>query len=143
VKGKEVLLWDGYCPIHERITPASIDRVKKKHPDALVIVHPECPPAVTEQADFVGSTSQLLRFVEESDAKCFIIGTEAGILHQMRKKAPDKEFLLPDPIPVCDQMKMITLERVYTSIKEDIYPVTVEETIRVKAEQAIRRMLEL
>jgi quinolinate synthase len=143
VKGKEVLLWDGYCPIHERITPASIDRVKKKHPDALVIVHPECPPAVTEQADFVGSTSQLLRFVEESDAKSFIIGTEAGILHQMRRKAPDKELLLPDPMPVCDQMKMITLERVYTSLKEDIYPVTVEETIRVKAEKAIRRMLEL
>jgi quinolinate synthase len=143
VKGKDVLLWDGYCPIHEKITLASIDRVKKQHPDALVIVHPECPPKVTEQADFVGSTSQLLRFVEHSDAKCFIVGTEEGILHQMRKKAPDKDFLLPDPRPVCDQMKMITLERVYTSLKEDIYPVTVEETIRVKAEQAIRRMLEL
>jgi quinolinate synthase len=143
MKGKDVLLWSGYCPIHEKITLASIDRVKKQHPDALVIVHPECPPEVTKEADFVGSTSQLLRFVEDSDAKCFIVGTEEGIVHQMRKKAPGKDFLLPDPTPICDQMKMITLERVYTSLKEDIYPVTVEETIRAKAEKAIRRMLEL
>ncbi len=108
-----------------------------------MIVHPECPPRMTEKADFVGSTSQLLRFVEQSDAKRFIVGTEEGILHEMKKKAPDKDFLLPDPIPICDQMKMITLERVHKALKEDIYPVIVEEAIRAKAEKAIRRMLEL
>ncbi len=143
MKRKDVRLWDGYCPIHERITPEAIERVKRKHPDALVIVHPECPPRMTEKADFVGSTSQLLRFVEQSDAKRFIVGTEEGILHEMKKKAPDKDFLLPDPIPICDQMKMITLERVHKALKEDIYPVIVEEAIRAKAEKAIRRMLEL
>ncbi len=143
MKGKEIHLWDGYCPVHQRITPASIERVKRKHPDALVIVHPECPPDMTEKADFVGSTSQLLRFARESEAKQFIVGTEMGILHQMRKKAPDKEFLLPDPIPMCDQMKMITLERVHKAITEDIYSVLVEESVRAKAEKAIRRMLEL
>jgi quinolinate synthase len=143
MKGKDVLLWSGYCPIHEKITLASIDRVKAEHPEALVVVHPECPPQVTERADFVGSTSQLLRFVEHSDAKYFIVGTEEGIVHQMRKKVPDKDFFLPDPAPICDQMKMITLQRVYRSLKEDIYPVTVEEATRVKAEKAIKRMLEL
>jgi quinolinate synthase len=143
MKGKEILLWDGYCPVHQRITLASIERVKVKHPEALVIVHPECPPEITEKADFVGSTSQLLRFVEESDAQRFIVGTEEGILHRMKKNAPDKDFLLPDPVPHCDQMKMITLERVHKALQEDIYPVFVEEAIREKAERAIRRMLEL
>jgi quinolinate synthase len=143
MKAKKIHLWPGYCPIHQRILPPSIERVKKKHPNALVIVHPECPPEMTQQADFVGSTSQLIRFAQESQEEQFIVGTEEGILHQMKKKAPGKEFLLPDPIPFCDQMKMITLERVHQALEEDIYRVEVEETIRVKAERAIRRMLEL
>jgi len=143
MEAKDVSLWNGYCLIHQGITPPSIERVKAKHPQALVVVHPECPPEVTEKADFVGSTSQLLRFVEESEATTFIVGTEEGILHQMRKSAPDKELLLPDPVPYCDQMKMITLERVHKALEEGIYVVDVEETVRAKAEQAIRRMLEL
>jgi len=143
MRGKEIHLWQGYCPVHQRIVPPSIERVKKGHPNALVIVHPECPPEMTQEADFVGSTSQLIRFAQESEEKQFIVGTEEGILHQMKKKAPGKEFLLPDPIPFCDQMKMITLERVHKALEEDIYPVEVEEDVRVKAERAIRRMLEL
>ena len=140
---KKVILWDGYCPVHQMITRASIERVKENHPQALVAVHPECPPEVTTMADFVGSTSQLVKFVARSEATTFIIGTEEGTLHQMAKKAPGKELLLPDPIPLCHQMKMITLERVYKALKEEIYPVEVEEETRVKAERAIRRMLEL
>jgi quinolinate synthase len=143
MKGKEIHLWPGYCPVHQRITPSSLERVKEKHPQALVIVHPECPPEVTSQADFVGSTSQLIRFAQESKEKQFIVGTEEGILHQMKKKAPDKEFFLPDPTPACDQMKMITLERVLKSLEEGIYEVKIEEDVRAKAERAIRRMLEL
>ncbi len=140
---KKVVLWDGHCPVHQRITWESIERVKKDHPQALIIVHPECPPEVTEKADFVGSTSQLVRFVQDSPAQSFIVGTEDGTLHQMKKKSPGKTFLLPFPLPLCDQMKMITLERVYRSLKEGIYPVEVEEEIAMKAEKAITRMFEL
>jgi len=140
---KKVVLWDGYCPVHQRITWESIERVKSEHPQALVIVHPECPPEVTERADFVGSTSQLVRFAQDSPAQSFIVGTEEGTLHQMKKKASGKTFLLPSPIPLCDQMKMITLERVYKSLKEGIYLVEVEEETARKAEKAITRMLEL
>lgn len=143
VKEKEIILWDGYCPVHQRITQESILRAKERYPDALVVVHPECPPQVTEMADFVGSTSQLVRFVRGSEHRRFIVGTEEGTLHQMRGLTSGKEFLLPDPPPICDQMKMITLERVYKSLKEEIYPTEVEEETRSKAERAIRRMLEL
>ncbi len=140
---KKVALWDGHCPVHQRITWEPIERVKKAHPQALIIVHPECPPEVTDRADFVGSTSQLVRFAEASDAQQFIVGTEEGTLHQMKKRAPEKTFLLPEPHPICDQMKMITLDRVYKSIKENIYQVEVDEEVRIQAGEAIRRMLSL
>ncbi len=143
LEGKRVVLWDGYCPVHQMITRTSIERVKEKHPRSLVAVHPECPPEVTQMADFVGSTSQLVKFVAESEATSFIIGTEESTLHQMAQKAPGKELLLPDPTPVCHQMKMITLERVYKALEEEIYQVEVDEGTREKAERAIRRMLEL
>ena len=143
LKNKKVILWDGYCPVHQSITTESIERVREKHPQALVVVHPECPPEVTERADFVGSTSQLVGFIANSREKSFIVGTEEGTLHQMAKKAPDKELLLPDPVPTCHQMKMITLERVHKALREEVYKVEVEEGIRIQAEKAIRRMLEL
>ncbi len=143
IENKRVILWDGYCPVHEKITWNSIESAKVHSPKALVVVHPECPPEVTGKADFVGSTSQLVRFVEESPAHSFIVGTEEGTLHAMRKRCPDKELLLPHPAPTCDQMKMITLERVYNALKENIYKVEVEEGLRKKAERSIRRMLEL
>jgi len=143
VKGKKIILWDGYCPVHERITLDAILRVKEKYPDALVIVHPECPPEVTDMANFVGSTSQLVRFVRKTNHKRFIVGTEEGTLHQMKKLSSDKEFILPDPIPLCDQMKMITLERVYKALDEEIYPVEIDEEVRLKAEIAIKKMLEI
>lgn len=130
---KEIILWNGYCPVHNRITWASIQRVKEKHSDALVIVHPECPPEVTQKADFVGSTSQIVRFVKESSSKKFIVGTEEGTLYKMKKEAPDKELLLPDPIPMCDQMKMITPERLIRCLEEEIYEVTIDEETAKKS----------
>ncbi len=140
---KEVITWKGYCPVHNRITWESIERVKAEHPDALVIVHPECPPEVTEKADFVGSTSQLVRFVAESSHNKFIVGTEEGTLYKMQLAAPDKEFLLPDPVPLCDQMKMITPERLIRCLEEGIYEVEVEPQIAEKAEKAIEVMFKL
>jgi quinolinate synthase len=143
IENKRIMLWDGYCPVHERITWDSIERAKRNSPKALVVVHPECPPEVTGKADFVGSTSQLVRFVEESPGHSFIVGTEEGTLHAMIKRCPEKEFLLPHPTPTCDQMKMITLERVCKSLRDNIYQIEVEEELRAKAERSIRRMLEL
>ncbi len=140
---KEVILWNGYCPVHNRITWDSIERVKKRHPDALVIVHPECPPDVTERADFVGSTSQLVNFVEKSPHKKFIVGTEEGTLFKMQKVAPNKEFLLPDPVPLCDQMKMITPSRLITCLEEEIYEVQVPQDVAERAKRAIEAMLSL
>jgi quinolinate synthase len=140
---KQITLWDGYCPVHERITMESIQRGKRDHPKALVIVHPECPPEVTRQADFVGSTSQLVRFVEHSEASTFIVGTDQGVLHEMKKKAPGRIFLLPEPAPLCDQMKMINLERVSEALSDNIYQVEMKETLRAQAEKPIRRMLNL
>lgn len=139
---KKILLWNGYCPVHERITLKAIERAKRGNEDALVIVHPECPPEVTRSADFVGSTSQLVRFVKLSPAKKFVVGTEKGTLYKMREAAPDKEFILPDPIPRCDQMKMITPERLIKALKEEIYEVSVDEETAERAKLAIERMLE-
>ncbi len=141
--GKRVIPWAGYCPVHNRITWDTIERVKKKHPDALVIVHPECPPETTERADFVGSTSQLVRFVAESSHGKFIVGTEKGTLYMMRKAAPDKTLLLPDPEPLCDQMKMITPERLLRCLKEEVYEVEVPEEVAEGARRAIEAMFRL
>ncbi len=143
IKGKKVILWDGYCPVHQSITSESISKVKKRFKEALTIVHPECPPEVQDMADFVGSTSQLVKFAGSSDKKVFIVGTEEGTLHQMRKKYPEKTFLLPDPEPVCHQMKMITLERVVRSLEEDIFEVKLERSVMERARLPIEKMLSM
>ncbi len=140
---KRVHLWDGYCPVHKRITRESLERVLEKHPDAEVVVHPEVPPEVSDMAHFVGSTSQLVRYIASSDHHKFLVGTEEGTLFKIREAAPQKELLLPDPLPVCDQMKMITLDRILVSLKEGLYEVEVEEDTASRARVAIQRMLEL
>ncbi len=140
---KKVHLWDGYCPVHKRITVESVERVLKENPDAQVVVHPEVPPEVAEMAHFVGSTSQLVRYIAASDALIFIVGTEEGTLFKIREAAPGKRLLLPDPVPVCDQMKMITLERVLISLREDLYEVEVEAAVATQARVAIEKMLSI
>jgi quinolinate synthase len=140
---KDVFIWNGYCPVHERITLKSIKRVKEKYPNAVVIAHPECPPEVTQSADFVGSTSQLIKYVENSDSNEIIVGTEEGTLHVMRQKAPEKLLLLPEPIPTCDQMKLITQERLLRCLQEEVYEIDVDEEIANKARKSIEAMLNL
>jgi len=140
---KNIIIWDGYCPVHQKITLTSINRVKEKHPDAVVIAHPECPPEVTETADFVGSTSQLIKFVQETNAVKIIVGTEEGTLHIMKKKAPNKTLLLPDPIPICDQMKLITPKRLIACLEEEIYEVNIDSKTIDKAKKSIEAMLRL
>jgi len=142
VKGKEVKLWSGYCPVHEKLNPEQAKRVKEENPDAVFVVHPECRPEVRELADFVGSTSQIVRFVRETQAKKVIVGTERGTIYQLRKLRPDVEFIPAYPEFTCDQMKMITPERVIKALEREQFEVSVPQNIAEKARVAIEKMLE-
>jgi len=141
--GREMILWPGYCPTHVRIRPEDIDTARKHHPDALVLAHPECGPEVRIMVDELLSTGQMIRFAGQSKAKSFLIATEEGIIHTLKKKYPDKEFVSVTEYAVCPNMKKITLEKVLWSLEDVQYRITVPETIRIKAKRALDRMLEV
>jgi len=142
VKGKRVDVWSGYCPVHEKLNPEQARRVKEENPDAVFVVHPECRPEVREIADFVGSTSQIVRFVKETEAKKVIVGTERGTIYQLKKLRPDVEFIPAYPEFTCDQMKMITPERLLKALEREQFEVDVPEEVAQGARLAIERMLE-
>lgn len=135
--------WDGDCCIHDNLTSHMVAEMKNKHQDALVVVHPEARLEVLECADYVGSTAGIIDFVKKSDAKSFIVGTEEGILHKLRKDNPNKEFYLLDEGLRCYDMKLTTLKDVYEVLKNESNEVTVEENIRKKAFDALDTMLKL
>ncbi len=135
--------WDGDCCIHDSLTSHMVAKMKNKHQDALVVVHPEARLEVLECADYVGSTAGIIDFVKKSDAKSFIVGTEEGILHKLRKDNPNKEFYLLDEGLSCYDMKLTTLKDVYEVLKNESNEVTVEENIRKKAFDALDTMLKL
>ena len=141
--GREMELWPGFCPIHNRITPAQAREARAAHPDAVMLVHPECPPAVVAISDHSLSTGGMLRLVRESDAKQFIIGTEVGILHRMRKENPGKEFIALQPDPLCPDMKKITLENVRDALELMQFEVKIPDAIIERARLPIERMLAL
>ena len=136
-------LWPGCCPTHNRILPEHIAAAKEKHPDALVLVHPECTPAVVALADRALSTGGMLKFVRESERKEFIIGTECGILHRMRKENPDKNFYPLEPAVLCPNMKKITVEDVLFALRDLSPRIELDEAMRKKAKAPIDRMLEV
>ena len=138
---KKVIPYPGYCPTHLHIFPDDILRQKALHPDALVIVHPECTRAVIQLADGVFSTSGILRFARESPAREFIIGTEKGILHRLQKENPDKKFYSPTEYTICRNMKLITLEKLAWSLEDNQYPIELPSDIMEKARGAIERMI--
>lgn len=138
---KNLILWEGYCPVHAMIKPEDILKMKSLHPNAKVVVHPECPPGVIELADAVRSTSGMLRYVKETDSQEFIIGTETGIIYRMKRENPDKTFYPVRQNFICVNMKKLTLEKVLSSLEEDKYKIVVPEDIRVKALKAIEEML--
>lgn len=140
---KEVILWEGFCPIHRRLTSKEILELKEKHPDAIVVVHPECNPDVVDLADHVCSTSGFYTYIKNSKNKKFIIGTEKGVLYKLKLENPDKEFILAYDTFQCKNMKKITLKSVYESLRDMKYSITVDDSIRVKAYNAIKRMLEV
>jgi quinolinate synthase len=141
--GRELILWPGYCPTHHRILPETIRRAKAEHPAARVLVHPECIAEAVELADVVGSTTGILKACAESDAREFIIGTESGIIHRLKKENPEKAFYEASPLADCPNMKLITLEKMIWSLEDMTYRVTVEEPTRSRALTCIERMLEI
>jgi quinolinate synthase len=133
----------GFCPTHLLFQPEDVQILKAKYPQAKVMVHPECTFEMQKTADFVGSTSQMCRYARECRAETFIVGTEEGILHRLRKENPAKKFLLAYEEAVCPTMKLNTLDRVYTALKEEKYLITVPEPIAKRARKALERMFEL
>ncbi|HLW09544.1 MAG TPA: quinolinate synthase NadA [Fermentimonas sp.] len=149
ITGRNMLLWDGVCHVHEQFSLIRILDIKKQYPDALILAHPECPKYLLEVADHVGSTSSILKFATTSDNKRFIVATEAGILHQMQKENPHKEFIPAPPedstcaCNECFYMKMNTLEKLYLCLKNERPEILVDESTRLKAVKPIERMLEI
>lgn len=146
--GRSMLLWQGVCTVHEQFSERRIAELRALHTDAEVIAHPECEAGVLRHADFIGSTSALLRHVQESAARSFIVVTESGILHQMRKAAPEKEYIPAPPnngcaCNVCDYMKVNTLEKLHSCMLRGAPEVHVDERVRRAALRPIERMIEL
>ncbi len=148
VTGRNMLLWDGTCEVHDILTTESIIRMKIENPDAKLIAHPECQAPVLELADFVGSTTAMLKFTKKDDAKKYIVATESGILHQMKKDSPEKEFLIvaKDETCACNDcpyMKMNTLQKLYLCIKNEQPKIHLTDEVIRKAQLPIERMLNI
>lgn len=143
VPEKRIILWKGFCTTHHRIKPEDVRKVKELHPDALLLVHPECKPEVVELADFAGSTKQIIDFAAESKEQKFIIGTEMGVLYKLKKDNPGKQFYLLSPGLVCPNMKKTSLQSVCNALKDMKYNIELDETIRLKAKGSLDRMLEI
>ena len=149
VTGREMLLWDGACHVHEKFSAKRIKDLKKEHPDAALLVHPECPKPVRIMADKVGSTQALLNYAIESEHQKFIVATESGILFKMRQLCPGKTFIPAPPedgtcaCNECSYMKLITLEKLYNSLKYMAPTIEVDKKLAKKAVKPIQRMLEL
>ena len=138
---KKMILYPGFCDTHARITAAEVELAKQRYPQAKVLVHPECRPEVIDLADAALSTSQMLRYAKQSSDKTFLIGTEEGILHPLKKQNPDKEFHIITNNFICPDMKKTTLETVIETMQTKRNVVTIPEEIRIRAKQAIDRML--
>lgn len=147
--GRDMLLWDGSCIVHETFSERKIIDLKVKYPNAKLISHPECEEPILMHSDFIGSTSKLLNFVQEDSANQFIVATETGIIHQMKKAAPEKEYIPAPPeddtcsCNECPYMRLNTLEKLYLCMKNGFPEITMDEEIRIKALSPIEKMLEM
>lgn len=146
--GRKMVLWEGSCMVHEIFSLEKIVALKKQHPDAMIIAHPECEESILNVADHIGSTSELLKFTRTSPAKEFIVVTESGILHQMQLASPGKTFIAAPPTENCacndcPHMKLNTLEKVYLTLKHEMPEIIMDKTLMDKARAPILRMLEL
>jgi quinolinate synthase len=133
----------GFCPTHLLFQPEDVQILRMQYPDAVVMVHPECSLEMQNVADFVGSTSQMCRYARETDAETFVVGTEEGLLHRLRKDNSEKRFVLAYEDAVCPNMKLNTLEKLYVALKEEKHVVTVPEPIAKNARKALEKMFEI
>lgn len=146
--GRNMKLWQGSCIVHETFSEKKIIKLKTEHPQAKIISHPECEEIILNYSDFIGSTSALLKYVQENEANEFIVATEPGILNQMMKKCPDKIFITAPPEASCScnecpYMKLNTMEKLYVCMRDKTPEITMDEELRVKALKPILKMLEL
>lgn len=149
ITGRNMVLWPGACHVHARFSLQKILDLKQIHKEALILAHPECPEPIRIIADFIGSTSELLKFAINSNQSCYIIATESGIIHQMNKQCPEKEFIPAPPEELecgcndCFYMKLITLEKIYNALVSEKPEILIEEELLEKAALPLKRMLEL
>jgi len=149
VTGREMVIWDGACHVHEEFSLERILEMKEQHPDAKIIAHPECEKTILIIADHIGSTSSLLKFVKDDDGMKYIVATESGILHQMRKERPEKTFIPAPPEDStcacnnCRFMKLISMKKIYNTLKYELPEITLDDEIIQEARGSIIRMLEI
>jgi quinolinate synthase len=139
----DIEVWPGFCCIHNRLKIAQVVELRAKYPGALVLIHPEAPLKVLKQADFIGSTKQIIDYATASPAREFIIGTEDGILHPLQRQNPNKKFHILTPDLRCFDMKLTTIDDVYLSLKNDTYEITVPDAILADARRALDNMMEM
>lgn len=139
----EVICYQGYCPVHEKVEATEIVNIKKQHPNVKVLLHPECNPNVLAHADFIGSTSQIINYVNQSPDPAFIIGTELGILHSLSRANPTKTFYPVASDFVCADMKKITLQDVFIALRDQQHVITIDEDTSAAAHQALDRMIKI
>ncbi|MFL5409859.1 MAG: quinolinate synthase NadA [Myxococcales bacterium] len=146
--GRDLVMWPGFCIVHEQFTERQLQKLKVRHPQAKLIAHPECEEGVLEMADFVGSTRALVEYVKRDPAKSFIVATEVGVLHLMQKERPDAELIPAPPssgcnCAICPYMRLNSLEKIYLCMRDRTPEITVPEDVRARALQPVKRMLEL
>jgi quinolinate synthase len=141
--GRDLVLWPGYCHVHVVITEDDIRTARAKYPDAIVMAHPECTEPVKELSDEMLSTSQMLKFAARSTAKRFIIATEIGIIHTLKKENPNAQFIAASERAICPNMKKITMEKIVWALEDMQYKISVPKAIREKAKKALDKMVEI
>jgi quinolinate synthase len=147
--GRDMVIWNGTCHVHEEFSLEAILRLKKENPDAKIIVHPECELPVRMVADYIGSTSSLLQYTRKDSGKCYIVATEAGIIHQMKKENPGKTYIPAPPrdstcgCSECSFMKLITIEKILNSLKNEKPEIILNNEVLIRAQRPIKRMMEI
>lgn len=147
--GRDMIIWNGTCHVHEEFSLEAIISLKEKNPDAKIIVHPECELPVRLVADFIGSTAALLKFTKYDNGNCYIVATEPGIIHQMKKENPGKMYIPAPPrdstcgCSECSFMKLITIKKIYTCLKNEEPEIFIDKDILYKAQKPIKRMMEI
>ncbi|MCC5465502.1 quinolinate synthase NadA [Pelosinus baikalensis] len=143
VSDKELILWKGHCVTHAKVQPKDVNQVRELYPTAKILIHPECNPAVAALADFVGSTSEIIRYAQLSEESTFVIGTEMGVVCTLKETMPNKQFFLLHPGLVCPNMKKTRLESVYRALQDQQYEIHVESEYALRAQLTLQRMLEV